>query len=109
MIEEKLHASWAQIAAKLACKPETVSFETINEPPAETAEHGAQINRFNEIFLRALGSSGGFNSRRVVTLVGGSMDSVKTSQWFVPPRNISNPWALQFHYYSPCKPYVLPI
>jgi endoglucanase len=103
MIEEKTYASWLQIGKKLACKSELLSLEPINEPPATTAEHGAEINEINGIFLKALSDSGGFNSQRMVTLVGGSMDSIKTSEWFVPPENISNPWALQFHYYNPCE------
>lgn len=103
MIEEKMYATWLQIGQKLACKPELLALEPINEPPATTAEHGAEINKLNEIFLKALGDSGGFNSQRMVTLVGGNMDSIKTSEWFVAPENISNPWALQFHYYNPCE------
>lgn len=103
MIEEKMYASWLQIGKTLACKSEMVSLETINEPPATTAEDGAEINKLNEIFLKALADSGGFNPQRMVTLVGGSMDSVKTSQWFVAPENMTNPWALQFHYYNPCE------
>jgi endoglucanase len=103
MIEEKFYAAWLQIGKKLACKSSMVSFEPINEPPANTAAHGAEINKLNKIFLDALAASGGFNPKRLVTLVGGGMDSVKTSQWFVAPANMTNPWAIQFHYYSPCK------
>lgn len=103
MIEEKFYRLWYQIGTKLACKSSLVAFESINEPPAETAEHGAEINRLNSIFLRAIADAGGFNSERVVNLVGGNQDSVKTSQWFEAPANITNPWAIQFHYYSPCK------
>lgn len=108
MIEEKLRASWVQIGKKLAWKPELVSFEPINEAPASTAEHGAEINKINQLFLDALAESGGFNSQRLVTLVSGNMDPIKTSEWFVPPKNISNPWALQFHYYNPCKTFPEP-
>lgn len=100
-IQDKFYALWYQIGSKLGCKSSSVAFETINEPPAETAEDGAEINQFNEIFLEALADSGGFNSRRVVTLTGGGMDATKTTEWFEPPANITNPWALQFHYYNP--------
>ncbi|KAH8888445.1 glycoside hydrolase [Thozetella sp. PMI_491] len=101
MIQQKFSASWAQIASKLACKSSLVAFEPINEPPANSAADGALINDFNRLFLEAIASSGGYNAQRVVTLVGGSMDATKTSQWFARPSNISNPWALQYHYYSP--------
>ncbi|KAL4805017.1 glycoside hydrolase superfamily [Aspergillus unguis] len=100
-IEEKFYRLWYQIGTTLGCKSSLVAFESINEPPAETAEHGAEINKLNGIFLQAIADAGGFNSQRVVNLVGGGQDSVKTSQWFEAPANITNPWAIQFHYYSP--------
>lgn len=101
-LQDKFRKLWVQIGRTLGCKSSLVSFESINEPPAETAEHGARINRLNEIFLEAIAEAGGFNSQRVVTLVGGVMDAAKTTQWFQPPAsNITNPWALQYHYYSP--------
>lgn len=103
MIYEKFQQSWQQIGEKLGCKSSLLAFEPINEPPANTAEDGAKINILNRVFLNGLARSGGFNTQRVVTLVGGSMDPSKTSQWFVKPRNIVNPWALQYHYYNPCK------
>lgn len=108
MIQEKFYVSWLQIGTKLACKSSVVAFEPINEPPAKTAADGAYINDFNAVFLKALAKSGGYNSQRVVTLVGGSEDSVKTAKWFVRPSNISNPWAIQYHYYSPCKSVMSP-
>lgn len=100
-IQTKFRALWVQIGNKLACKPSTVAFESINEPPAETAEDGAEVNEFNSIFLEALAETGDWNTRRVVTLAGGGNDATKTSQWFEPPAEIANPWALQIHYYSP--------
>ncbi|KAL2865042.1 putative extracellular endoglucanase [Aspergillus lucknowensis] len=101
MIEEKFYRLWYQIGTTLACKSSMVAFESINEPPANTAEDGAEINKLNSIFLQAIADAGGFNSQRVVNLVGGGEDSIKTSQWFEVPANITNPWAIQFHYYSP--------
>ncbi|KAF2275917.1 endoglucanase D precursor [Westerdykella ornata] len=104
-IEDKFYKLWYQIGVKLACKPSTVAFEPINEPPGTTPEHGAQQNRMNEIFLKAINDAGGWNGQRVVTLAGSGMDSVKTSLWFKAPAELGtrwkNPWALQFHYYSP--------
>lgn len=37
----------------------------------------------------------------MVTLNGPQENSDLTSQHFVPPTNITNPWAIQYHYYSP--------
>ncbi|KAF4310013.1 putative extracellular protein [Botryosphaeria dothidea] len=102
LIEEKFYKLWYQIGEKLACKSELVAFEPINEPPGTTAEHGAELNKLNNIMLKAINEAGGFNAQRVVTLPGLGEDSIKTSQWFEPPSsNFSNPWAIQYHYYSP--------
>ncbi|CAI6335619.1 unnamed protein product [Periconia digitata] len=101
-IEEKFSRLWFQIATKLACKGSEVAFEPINEPPGTTAEHGAELNKLNGIFLQAVNDAGGFNPERVVTLVGLGEDAVKTSLWFEPPdEKFTNPWGVQFHYYSP--------
>ncbi|KAK8185078.1 endoglucanase D precursor [Phyllosticta capitalensis] len=101
-IEDKFYNLWFQIGTKLACKSELVAFEPLNEPAGSTAEAGAEMNRLNDIFLKAINDAGGFNSKRVVTLVGLGEDAAKTSQWFQRPNGTySNPWALQYHYYSP--------
>ncbi|KAJ2986148.1 hypothetical protein NUW58_g5164 [Xylaria curta] len=100
-IEERMYRTWLQIGEKLGCKSSSVAFEPINEPPVETQEQAAELNKLNGIFLAALKDSGGFNTQRVVTLVGPSMDSIKTSKWFEAPTGYDNPWALQYHYYSP--------
>ncbi|KAL1640623.1 hypothetical protein SLS58_006819 [Diplodia intermedia] len=102
LIEEKFYRLWYQIGEKLACKSELVGFEPINEPPGDTAEHGAELNKLNNIMLKAINDAGGFNPQRVVTLPGLAEDSIKTSTYFEPPSgNYSNPWAIQYHYYSP--------
>jgi endoglucanase len=103
-IEAKFAALWRQIGAKLACTSSLVAFEPINEPKGSTREHAEVLNRMNEVFLTAINEAGGHNAKRVVTLVGLGEDAVKTSQWFKRPSAAwKNPWALQYHYYSPCK------
>lgn len=52
--------------------------------------------------LQAINQAGGFNPKRVVNLVGSREDGVETSLWFEPPdAKYKNPWAIQYHYYSP--------
>lgn len=103
-IQDKFYKLWYQIGTKLACKGSMVAFEPINEIPGTTAEHGKVVNQLNNIFLQALADSGGFNAQRVVTLVGAGEDGIKTSQWFEKPdKKYTNPWGIQYHYYSPCK------
>ncbi|KAI3205319.1 hypothetical protein DTO027I6_5318 [Penicillium roqueforti] len=81
-----------------------VAFEPINEPPCNTAVDVTESNKLNNIFLQAINDAGGFNSQRIVNLVGGGEDSVKTADWFVAPSGFWNPYAIQFHYYSPRGP-----
>ncbi|KAK3685227.1 glycoside hydrolase superfamily [Podospora appendiculata] len=100
LIEERFYAAWLQIGRKLACKSALLALEPINEPPGNNAEDGVKLMRLNDLFLKALADSGGFNSQRVVTLSGPGMSGDK-AQWFKAPNNITNPWAFQFHYYSP--------
>ncbi|GAB1314615.1 hypothetical protein MFIFM68171_04825 [Madurella fahalii] len=100
MIQEKFHASWLQIANKLCCKSEVVAFEPINEPPGNNAEDGAKLMKLNDLFLQALTETGGFNTKRVITLSGPGMGADKM-HWFKAPTNITNPWAFQFHFYNP--------
>lgn len=81
-----------------------MAFEPINEPVGSTKEHADVLNKMNGVFLKAIGDAGGWNGKRVVTLVGLGEDSGKTSQWFKKPEGSwKNPWALQYHYYSPCE------
>ncbi|KAF2819931.1 glycoside hydrolase [Ophiobolus disseminans] len=102
MVEEKMYKLWYQIGTKLGCKSSALAFETINEIPGTTAEHGKTINRLNTIFLQAINDAGGFNAKRVVTLVGAGEDGLKTTQWFErPDKKFTNPWGIQWHYYSP--------
>ncbi|CCC08969.1 hypothetical protein SMACR_03202 [Sordaria macrospora] len=103
LIREKFYAGWLQIATKLACKPSTVAFEPINEPPGSTAEDAERLMGLNDLFIHALRDSGGWNSQRVVTLSALNMGGADRMQngWFRLPKNMTNPWAFQFHYYSP--------
>ncbi|KAK0652386.1 glycoside hydrolase superfamily [Cercophora newfieldiana] len=100
MIQEKFYASWLQIAKTLSCKSAMVAFEPINEPPGTTEEHAGHLDKLNKLFLKALGETGGYNSQRVVTLSNLGMGADRI-QLFKRPENITNPWAYQFHFYSP--------
>lgn len=100
-IEEKFYRLWYQIGTKLACKSSLLAYEPINEPPGTTAAHAAELRKLGDIFLKAISDAGGFNLERVVTLNSPQENSDLTSQYFVRPSSITNPWALQYHYYSP--------
>lgn len=103
-IEAKFYRLWYQIGTKLGCKSSKLAFEPMNEPPGITTETAAELMKLNDIFLRAINDAQGFNAQRVVTLGGPQQDSIQTSLFFQrPDPTYSNPYALQFHYYSPCK------
>ncbi|KAF2116897.1 glycoside hydrolase superfamily [Lophiotrema nucula] len=100
--EDRFYSLWYQIGTKLACKSSMVGFEPLNEPTGSTAEHAAELNKLQAIFLKAINDAGGFNPTRVVVLGGLGDNSEHLAQWFEPPpSNYSNPYALTFHYYSP--------
>ena len=101
MIEEKFYQLWYQIGTKLACKSSLLAFEPINEPPGSTTEQYDELNKLQGLFIKALADSGGFNAKRVVTLIGPSENADLTDQYFAPPPNMTNPYAIQYHYYSP--------
>ncbi|APA10925.1 hypothetical protein sscle_07g056950 [Sclerotinia sclerotiorum 1980 UF-70] len=102
MIEEKFSALWSQIGTRMRCKSSKLIFEPINEPPGTTQENANELNKLNNIFLAAINQAGGYNPQRVVALSGLQMNSVYTEQWFAKPTTYtSQPWGLEFHYYSP--------
>lgn len=104
MIQEKFYRLWYQIGTKLACKASLVAFEAINEPPGTTDAHATELANLNGIFLKAINDAGGFNSQRVVTLCAPGDAILTTFQWFQKPSSTyTNPYALQVHYYLPCK------
>ncbi|KAL9090286.1 MAG: hypothetical protein Q9165_005318 [Trypethelium subeluteriae] len=100
-IEEQFYRLWYQVGETLGCKSSLLAFETINEPPASTDAQYAEINKLQGLFIQALADSGGFNSKRVVTLIGPSENADLTDQFLTIPANITNPYAIQYHYYSP--------
>lgn len=102
MIEEKFSSLWSQIGKRFACKSSKLMFEAINEPSGSTKEHADELNKLNDMFLKSINEAGGFNPQRVVSLSGLGMNTVSTSQWIVRGTTYpSQPWGLQFHYYSP--------
>ncbi|KAF2873031.1 glycoside hydrolase superfamily [Massariosphaeria phaeospora] len=99
--EEQFYRLWYQVGENLACKSSMVAFEPLNEPSGNTKKHAEELNKLHAIFLQAINDAGGFNSDRVVVLGGLGDNAVNLIQWLEIPENITNPYALTFHYYSP--------
>lgn len=102
MINEKFGRLWSQIGTRFACKSSKLIFEPLNEPVGSNQTSADVLNNLSAIFLEEINQAGGYNPKRIVSLSGLGMDSIKTSQWFVRPTTYPDqPWGLQFHYYSP--------
>jgi hypothetical protein len=102
MLKEKYYRMWYQVGTKLACQPSQVGFEALNEPAGDGAAAASFLTELQQVFIQAFHDAGSFNSQRVIVLqqLGDSyMNAVK---YFEAPKNISNPWALTYHYYDPC-------
>ncbi|MCJ1446905.1 MAG: hypothetical protein MMC23_007413 [Stictis urceolatum] len=101
-IEAKFGSLWSQIGKRFACKSSKLIFEPLNEPVGYTQTAGDELNKLNDIFLKAINDAGGNNPKRVVSLSGLGMDGIKTSLYFKRGDSYpSQPWGIQFHYYSP--------
>lgn len=79
-IEEKFSSLWAQIGARFACKSSKLIFEPLNEPVGSDQSAATVLNNLDDIFLTQINNAGGFNPKRVVSLSGLGMDSIKTSE-----------------------------
>jgi endoglucanase len=102
---KKFYRLWYQIGTKLGCKSNLVAFETINEPQGDTssAEHAAFLNDLHANMVKAISDAGGFNKDRVVILCGLSDGYTTAAEFLKLPTGMTNPWALTWHMYGPCK------
>jgi endoglucanase len=101
----KFYRLWFQIGTKLGCKSSLLAFETINEPSGDTskASDGEFVNKLHANMVKAITDAGGFNKDRVVILCGLSDGYTTAAQYLQLPQNMTNPWALTWHMYEPCK------
>jgi len=96
-ILKKFQQSWRHIGFLLTCSSDLVVFEVLSQPPVTTAEHDGLTSELNNQFVTALAASGGRNSLRFVILLAPQSEG----KWFLPPRFIVNPWAVQYRPYHP--------
>lgn len=78
MIEEKFYRLWYQIGTTLGCKSERLAFEPINEPTGSDTTAYTELGKLQTLFIEAIGTAGGFNTQRVVTLVGPGVGCLQT-------------------------------
>ena len=98
-------AIWEQIATTMRDFDEHLLFAGTNEPSVDNAAQMAILNGYHETFIKAVRSTGGRNSNRVLVVQGPSTDIIKTSQLMTPttlPHDpVPNRMMLEVHFYGP--------
>jgi len=102
-VNAKQKALWEQIATTLRDFDEHVLFASANEPWCWDAKIMAILNGYHETFIKAVRSTGGRNSNRVLVVQGPSAQSIITSQLMttMPHDPVPNRMMLEVHFYSP--------
>jgi endoglucanase len=102
-VNAKQKALWEQIATTMRDFDEHVLFASTNEPWAWDAEIMAILNGYHETFIKAVRSTGGRNSNRVLVVQGPSGSSEYTSKLMttMPHDPVPNRMMLEVHFYSP--------
>ena len=96
-------AIWEQIATTMRDFDEHLLFAGANEPSANNAAQMAILNTYHETFIKAVRSTGGRNSNRVLVVQGPTTDSYLTSDLMttMPHDPVPNRMMLEVHSYSP--------
>ena len=102
-VNAKQKALWEQIATSMRDFDEHLIFAGTNEPKVDTPEQMAILNGYHETFIRAVRSTGGRNSYRVLVVQGPYTDPNKTATLMttLPADNIPNKLILEVHDYTP--------
>jgi aryl-phospho-beta-D-glucosidase BglC (GH1 family) len=96
-------AIWEQIATTMRDFDEHLIFAGLNEPPADNAAQMAILNTYHETFIKAVRSTGGRNSTRVLVVQGPNTDTYLTSDLMntMPHDAVPNRLMLEVHFYTP--------
>ena len=96
-------AIWEQIATTMRDFDEHLIFAGSNEPPAKNAEQMAILNGYHETFVKAVRSTGGRNSYRVLVVQGPTTDSHLTYDLMntLPVDPVPNRLMVEVHSYTP--------
>jgi endoglucanase len=98
-------AIWEQIATAMRDFDEHLIFAGANEPPAKNAEQMAILNGYHETFIKAVRSTGGRNSYRVLAVQGPSTDPSLTYDLMntLPVDPVPNRLMVEVHDYTPSQ------
>ena len=102
-INAKLKALWQQIATTMRDFDEHLIFAGTNEPVVDDAQQMAILNGYHETFIKAVRSTGGRNSYRVLVVQGPTTDPNKTYTLMktLPKDMIPNKLMVEVHNYTP--------
>jgi aryl-phospho-beta-D-glucosidase BglC (GH1 family) len=103
VINQKLRVIWQQIATEMRDFDEHLIFAGTNEPKADTPEQMEILNGYHETFIKAVRSTGGKNSYRVLVVQGPHTDPNKTATLMttLPKDEIPNKLIVEVHDYTP--------
>jgi endoglucanase len=96
-------AIWEQIATTMRDFDEHLIFAGANEPAVNSAEEMTILNSYHETFIKAVRSTGGRNSYRVLVVQGPSTDADKTYDLMntLPTDQIPDKLMVEVHNYTP--------
>ncbi len=96
-------ALWEQIATAMRDFDEHLIFAGLNEPPADNAAEMTILNSYHETFIKAVRSTGGRNSFRVLVVQGPNTDPSKTYDLMntMPVDPVPNRLMVEVHDYTP--------
>ncbi len=96
-------AIWQQIATEMRDFDEHLIFAGLNEPPVEDAQQMAILNGYHETFIKAVRSTGGRNSYRVLLVQAPTTDANKAATLMktLPTDKVPNKLMVELHDYTP--------
>ncbi|MDD5149817.1 MAG: cellulase family glycosylhydrolase [Flavobacterium sp.] len=97
-------ALWEQIATAMRDFDEHLFFAGSNEPAADNAQEMAILNSYHESFIKAVRSTGGRNTYRVLVVQGPGTNASKTYDLMtIPSDPTPNRMMVEVHEYSPSQ------
>jgi aryl-phospho-beta-D-glucosidase BglC (GH1 family) len=104
-VNAKQKALWEQIATAMRDFDEHLMFASANEPNADDASETAILATYHQIFVKAVRSTGGRNTYRVLVVQGPSTNMTLTPQLMttLPTDPTANRLMVEVHNYLPAQ------
>jgi endoglucanase len=104
-VNAKQKALWEQIATTMRDFDEHLMFASANEPAADDAGEMAILNSYHETFIKAVRSTGGRNSNRVLVVQGPNTSAALsyTLMNTLPADPVPNRLMVEVHEYTPSQ------